>query len=221
MQVTIRPTNFKLPPGVEVQIRKRVERLPRHLDNLESAEVILSQQPTRVTPQRFHYVAQLTVQTSHNLLRSEVSDPELLTAFEQVINRLERQIERFKGRHYRRHKGSPGLGKTSADIASRGELPEMPSVAEMAATAESTGTGRAAKHEGAEANLNGFTEEEVGSIVRVKRFNVKPMFPEEAIEQMELLGHSFFVFWNAGDDRMSVLYRRNDGDYGLLEPELS
>ena len=64
-------------------------------------------------------------------------------------------------------------------------------------------------------------EDEVGAIVRVKRFNVKPMFPEEAIEQMELLGHTFYVFWNAADDRMSVIYRRRDGDYGLLEPELT
>src|SRR5438046_2464733 len=133
MEVTIRPKNFKLSSGIESQIRRRVERLPRHLDQLESVEVILSQQPTRLTPQRFHYVAQLTVHTSHNLLRSEVADPELLTAVDQVMSRLTRQIERFKGRHYRRHKGSPGLGKSSAEIANKGPVVEAPSMVEMVA----------------------------------------------------------------------------------------
>ena len=227
MEVTIRPKNFKLSSGIESQIRRRVERLPRHLDQLESVEVILSQQPTRLTPQRFQYVAQLTVHTSHNLLRSEVADPELLTAVDQVMSRLARQIERFKGRHYRRHKGSPGLGKSSAEIASKGELPEAPNVVEMASQAPNPAQpAEEIPTSASNAYNNGvapeqIAEDEVGAIVRVKRFNVKPMFPEEAIEQMELLGHSFFVFWNAADERMCVLYRRKDGDYGLLEPELT
>ena len=61
--------------------------------------------------------------------------------------------------------------------------------------------------------------EETGAIVRVKSFILKPMFPEDAIEQMELLGHTFFVFMNASDERLNVLYRRNDGNYGQLQPE--
>jgi putative sigma-54 modulation protein len=49
---------------------------------------------------------------------------------------------------------------------------------------------------------------------------MKPMDPEEAIEHMELLGHNFYVFWNSDQERVGVVYRRNDGDYGLIEPEL-
>jgi len=72
------------------------------------------------------------------------------------------------------------------------------------------------------------SEETIGSvkdrawpkIVRVKRFAVKPMSLTEAAEQMELLGHSFFLFINAGSDELSLLYRRDDGNYGLIEPEL-
>ena len=56
-------------------------------------------------------------------------------------------------------------------------------------------------------------------VVRVKRFSVKPMDVEDAITQMELLGHNFFLFMNSETDTMSVLYRRNDGAYGLLLPE--
>ncbi|UCC69468.1 MAG: ribosome-associated translation inhibitor RaiA [Armatimonadota bacterium] len=56
-------------------------------------------------------------------------------------------------------------------------------------------------------------------LVRSKRFPVKPMNPEEAAAQMELLGHDFYVFRNAETEQVNVLYRRKDGNYGLIEPE--
>ncbi len=58
-----------------------------------------------------------------------------------------------------------------------------------------------------------------GEIVRVKRFDVRPMSPDEAIEQMELLGHNFYIFLNAEEDMLNVVYKRGDGNYGLLQPE--
>jgi putative sigma-54 modulation protein len=58
-------------------------------------------------------------------------------------------------------------------------------------------------------------------IAKVKRFAVKPMSVREASEQMELLGHSFFLFVNSDNDRLELLYRRDDGNYGLIEPELA
>lgn len=64
-------------------------------------------------------------------------------------------------------------------------------------------------------------EEEESKIVKVKRFPVKPMTPEEAVDQMELLSHDFFIFFNPESNRFSVLYRRGDGNYGLIEPELA
>ena len=56
-------------------------------------------------------------------------------------------------------------------------------------------------------------------IIRTKRFGIKPMFPEDACVQMELLGHTFFVFCNAETDEVNVVYKRKDGTYGLIEPE--
>lgn len=63
-------------------------------------------------------------------------------------------------------------------------------------------------------------EDRRGQIVKVKRFNVEPMFEEDALAQMEDLGHSFFVFVNAETERVAILYRRRAGDYGLIEPVL-
>lgn len=62
-------------------------------------------------------------------------------------------------------------------------------------------------------------DEEAPKLVKTKRFTLKPMSTEEAILQMDLLGHNFFVFSNADSDSVNVVYRRKDGDYGLIEPE--
>lgn len=61
-------------------------------------------------------------------------------------------------------------------------------------------------------------EDEESRIVKVKRFAIEPMFEEDAIARMEELGHTFFIFVNAENERIAVLYRRKDGRYGLIEP---
>ncbi|MBZ4646197.1 MAG: putative sigma-54 modulation protein [Petroclostridium sp.] len=66
---------------------------------------------------------------------------------------------------------------------------------------------------------NDFEEETEFNIVKTKRFAIKPMDIEEAILQMNLLGHQFFVFSNADTEEVNVVYRRKDGNYGLIEPE--
>ena len=63
-------------------------------------------------------------------------------------------------------------------------------------------------------------EEQNYDIVRVKKFSVKPMAVEDAITQMELLGHNFFLFVNEEGEKVNVIYRRNDGAYGLLQPDI-
>jgi len=72
----------------------------------------------------------------------------------------------------------------------------------------------------AKAAIETDTEPEPRRVVKVKRFAVKPMSVEEAIDQMELLGHDFYLFFNASSEELNLLYRRKDNDYGLIEPEL-
>ena len=82
-----------------------------------------------------------------------------------------------------------------------------------------------AKHQGGHDFRPEFIEEDTLpdtediQIVRTKRFGIKPMFPEDACIQMELLGHSFYVFSNAETDEVNVVYKRKNGTYGLIEPE--
>src|SRR4051812_3289484 len=112
METTIKPKNFKLAPDIEEQVQKRVDRLTHHLENLSKAEVLISQQPARQTTQGFQYVVQVTLHTRQgDLIRSEVTNPELLTAIDQAMSRLGRQIERFRARYGKRRKGGQSLGK--------------------------------------------------------------------------------------------------------------
>ncbi len=67
---------------------------------------------------------------------------------------------------------------------------------------------------------NEYVDEEEVRIVRTKRFDIKPMYPEDACIQMELLGHNFFVFINAETDQVNVVYKRKGDTYGLIEPEV-
>lgn len=67
---------------------------------------------------------------------------------------------------------------------------------------------------------NDYADDEEIKIVRTKRFDIKPMYPEDACVQMELLGHTFFVFVNAETDQVSVVYKRKGGTYGLIEADL-
>jgi putative sigma-54 modulation protein len=80
---------------------------------------------------------------------------------------------------------------------------------------ETQGAWEAESDAGPEAGVDAFEP----LLVRSKRFTVKPMSPEEAAAQMELVGHDFFVFRNAETDQVNVIYRRKDGNYGLIEPE--
>lgn len=65
-----------------------------------------------------------------------------------------------------------------------------------------------------------YMDEEEVKIIRTKKFDIKPMYPEDACIQMELLGHNFFVFNNAETDQVNVVYKRKGNTYGLIEPEL-
>lgn len=80
------------------------------------------------------------------------------------------------------------------------------------------------KHQAAASFTKNFVDENVDDdeevkIDRVKKFDIKPMYPEDACVQMELLGHSFYVFMNADTDQVNVVYKRKNNSYGLIEPE--
>jgi len=186
MDISIRGRNITVTDRLNEYITKKTSRLDRYLPAIDEAHMDLSREKTRSAQDR--QVAQLTVRSRGTILRAEERNSDLFAAIDAVLDKMQRQITRYKDRLRSR-------GEQSA-----GENPHMAVVeAERAAEAESP----------------------AGEIVRTKRFPISPMSAEEALEQMELLGHDFYVFFNADTESINVLYRRKDGNYGLLQPELA
>lgn len=190
MEMQLRAKNYRMTPNLEAYIEKKVPRLERYLDDIAETKVEIRSANTR--SQGTLIVAQLTVTLNNGtILRAEERSGDPYTSLDAVVDTMERQIARFKDRHYRR-----GLQRRVGRPVSISQLP----LAEEPAEEQDAG------------------EDDAPRIVKVKQFLVKPMFSEEAISQMELLGHDFYVFQNAETEQLNVLYRRKDGHYGLIEP---
>ncbi len=183
MQPIITGKNIEVSDWMRQYVEKKMGKLDKYLTSISEVRVELSVHKTRSA--RDSQVAQVTVRSNGTILRAEEKSDDILASIDVVLDKMYRQIARFKGKRERRGRGA-GSPEPLAEV-------EVESV----------------------------EEEPVGKVVRVKRFLVQPMTPDEAIEQMELLGHDFFLFFNRESDSMNVLYRRNDGDYGLLQPEMA
>jgi putative sigma-54 modulation protein len=181
MDLQITGHNVDILPTVRSYLDKKLSKLGRHLPNLETVKIEVSEQKTKSKEQRF--VAEVTLDINGTLLRSEERAENLITAIDRVVPALDRQIEKYKGKLYK---------KSKAGIAARAQ-------AQTEATPEDVETPR---------------------IVRTKRFPVKPMMAEDAINQMELLGHDFFLFVNHETKEINLVYRRKDGNYSVIEPTL-
>lgn len=186
MDVQIKSRNGKLNEEQRTYIQEKLHKLERYLERIGDVTVDLAKAQQRGIGEV--HIAQVTLHTAQGtILRAEERDPDLFKAVDELHDSLQRQITRYKDRHYRR-------GKI------RREGGEMLSVGEFDRSTDS----------GVE-NTNGAPQ-----IVKTKSFDYKPMYSDEAIEQMELLGHAFFVFTDAETNQVSVVYRRQDGNYGLI-----
>ena len=137
------------------------------------------------------------MKTGGATLRGQEAGQNLFAAIDAVTDVMDRQIRRYKGRVYRSSKAK----KTARfqDALVEAQLPTLDDEAE-----------------GDEEFLTDF-----GKVVRTKRFPMKPMTVDDAVSEMELLSHDFFLFRNLDSNEYNVVYRRHDGDYGIIEPELS
>lgn len=176
MQITVRGKNIEITDALRDYATKKVGRLEKYVDRPLDALV------TMVVEKDRHKV-EVTATVDGLILRGEEATPDMYASIDLVIDKLEKQVERYKTRIARRLRGF--------DLKNAGtnKLPALPD------------------------------EEEGPSVVRSKRFPIKPMVVEEAIMQMNLLHHDFFVFTNAETEHFAVVYKRKDGNFGLIEPQ--
>jgi putative sigma-54 modulation protein len=180
--------NVELTPRLQEYVEKKTNRLDRYMPNMAELRIDLSTQKARNADQR--QIAQITVRDERGMiLRAEEYNSDMFAAIDTVMDKIYRQIKRYRGKQRRhRRRGSQEIDEL---------LLEEPLPIEDDQEA---------------------LEEEMGSIVRRKQFILQPMSAEEAIDQLELLGHDFYLFLDIEEDAVNVVYRRKEGNYGLLQP---
>jgi putative sigma-54 modulation protein len=189
MQLVLKGKNFIISDRVREYVEKKVGKLDRYLPEIDETRVEITQEKTKSAKDR--KVVQITLRTNGTILRAEERSEAIYACIDNVVNKIHRQIARYKGKRIDRWQGNTNKRREPELI------PELePDI------------------------LDALAEERIHRIVRVKKFTAHPMNEDEAVEQMELLGHDFFVFYNADLGRINVLYRRDDNDYGLLDPQL-
>ncbi len=186
LKVDIFARNLEITDRIRDYVEKKVSKLDRFLSDIDETRVDLTYaKSARSASDR--YVAQVTVRGRGFILRTEERSDDIFSAIDTTLDKLQRQIERYKGKRQR----GRGTGVPAYEVAGIEVEPEV------------------------------MDEEEEPIIARRKEFTLVPMDEVEAIEQMSLLGHeNFFIFYNANTSAINVLYRRRDGTYGLIEPNL-
>lgn len=179
MKISIRGKNLEVSNALRNYVEDKIGKIEKYFnDAFIEAQVALA-------VERERHVVEVTIAVDGLLLRGEESSADMYASIDGVIEKLERQVHKYKT-------------KISRKIRER-------------------------KHEFKLDLITGLEGEEFEEVepkvVRTKRFAVKPMPIEEALMQMDLIGHDFFVFRNADTNEVNVVYKRKNGQYGLIEPE--
>lgn len=181
--------HLELTDQLRGQVERKLRRLDRITHDMAEADVELIGGASHANDSA--QVAEITLRNNGDVLRSTASGATPIAALDVVIDKLERQVVRTKER--------PGsVRKRHSD--------EVESVLHR----EALGT--------IDADDDNRPADGRPQVVKTKRFDMAPMFEEDAIAQMGELGHAFFVFLDAETEAVAVVYRRTDGNYGLIQP---
>lgn len=170
MNIIVTGRNLEITPALREYAEKKISKFDRYLSNITEAVVTLS-------IQKYQHKAEVLLKVDGYLIQAEGVTGEIYSSIDEVVEKLEKQIKKYKEKINSRRKGENKV-----------PIPEK----------------RASEKE--------------PKIIKVKRFEMKPMSPEEAAMQMELLDKDFFVFENDRTGQLNVIYKRTDGNYGLIEP---
>ncbi len=176
----VRGENIEVTEAIRDYVEKKVGKLERYFNDVPEATAHVN---LKVYTEKTAKV-EVTIPLPFLVLRAEETSPDLYASIDLVVDKLERQIRKFKTKINRKSRETALVPPTDGDLFT--------------------------------------TEENNGSeldIVRTKRLSLKPMDSEEAVLQMNMLGHNFFIFEDAETNGTSIVYRRKDGKYGLIETD--
>lgn len=190
MDIQVRGDHIEVTDALQSYVEKKIRRLEKFFDAPPEREVSV----TMAVERGMHRV-EVMLQIHGVLFRGEEKSDDMYASIDLVTDKLEQQLKRYKNKVNKRFR-EQGLRTRIRNSAENGAFTLATATMET------------------EEEL----EEALDEIVRVKRFPIKPMNVQEAIMQMDLLGHDFFVFVNSASSDTNVVYRRNQGTYGLIEP---
>jgi len=189
MEVTVTGRGVEVAEEVGLAAREKVGKLSRFLDDWETADVHFSEQRNPRIAER--EVCEVTLHGHGHVVRAKASSPDAMASLDRVIDKLEHQVVKLKGRlmarTHPRHRGRAVIDQgVATEIDDADDAPG---------------------------------EEPGPQIVKVKRFFIKPMTAVEAAMQMEMMAHSFYFFTNSETGQAAVVYRRDDGEVGLIDAD--
>lgn len=190
MEITVSARQTEVSSALRTAVEEKIGRLSRFLEGMDRADVHFTEERNpRIADKE---ICEVTLEGHGHHVRCKVAAPDGFAAIDAAVNKLEHQLHKLKTKVQRRQQGGRrnGLAPTA-----QGEPDEL--LAQLAV-------------EDAEA-------EEGPRIVKTKRHALKPMTPAEASLQLDLVAHDFWFFTNAETGRAAVLYRRTDGDLGLID----
>ena len=189
MQVTVSRRNTDVPDDLRAMAEEKIGRLGRFVEGLETAEVhFWEHKNPRISDKE---VCEVTIEGHGHHVRCKVQAPDGYQAVDKAYEKLEHQLHKLKTKLSRRNHGRP-KAHTKSEALGVVAVVEEPVEVEV-------------------------EEEVLPQIVKSKRFAIHPMTADEAAERMELLGHGFFFFTNIETSRAAVVYKRDDGNVGLID----
>ncbi|AMQ07518.1 MULTISPECIES: ribosome hibernation-promoting factor, HPF/YfiA family [Sporosarcina] len=185
LDFNIRGENIEVTPAIREHVEKKLQKIERYFDENANATAhvnlkVYNDKQTKV---------EVTIPMKNLTLRAEERHNDLYAAIDLIVDKLERQIRKYKTKVNRKFREREGVAAFFASVN---------------------------KSEEKNSDANG-EEDQAFAIVRTKNFDLKPMDQEEAILQMNMLGHDFFVFTDSDSDGTNIVYKRSDGKYGLIE----
>ncbi len=211
--VSVQARGCEVNASLRAHFESKLQGLDKVWSRIDDAQI-------RLRVERGYHVAEITLFAAGVVTRAEERAHDCRAAFDAACAKLQAQLSRYKDKlqhRSRRHNNRDDVNgvvlhpKTAHD----GDMPATATLSALAQPKAAPEVGTPAFTPDAnslEGDVNG------DSLVRVKKFALKPMSPDEAALQMDLLGHSFFVFRHAKDGSVGVVYKRSSGGYGLIDP---
>ena len=177
MRYTFKAKNTTVTDALKEKITSKINRIERLFPENTDINVTLS-------VVKLDQKIEVTVNLPKRVLRAEVTSDDMYTAIDEVVDKLEKQMVKYRSRL---------RDKSRRDSSFTDELKAI------------------------SMNIESEDDEDTIKIDRTKKFEIKPMDAEEAVMEMELISHNFFVFRNSTTDEINVVYKRDDGKVGLIE----